>query len=179
MRSAFRAIALAIVVLLVAALPAGARNTQDVRLSYEGFTVGFNPDPGAVADRCGEGFGWILQVAGTGEMRSPHYTGPVDFFGEHCSQWVAFNPPRGVGVIGGGVQIWTTPSGDELVFSYQGGFKFEGDVDAGVWVSNVDNTYTVIDGTGVFEGLIGHGRMNVVDNSGYVVGHSAGSLYPG
>jgi hypothetical protein len=37
--------------------------------------------------------------------------------------------------------------------------------------------YTVVDGTGVFEGASGHGSFGAVDDGGWGVGYMFGTLY--
>ncbi len=177
MRTAFRAMVLAFVVLLIAAVPATAAESHDLWAMFEGPTVGFNDDPEAVSARCPDGFQWIIQNAGDGWVQSPFYSGPVTFENEHCSAWLAFNPGRATGRVGAGVHTFTTPDGDVLALEYHGGFTFEGDLDVGVWQSNANLIYTVVDGTGVFEGASGHGSFGAVDNSGLGVGYMFGTLY--
>lgn len=177
MRTAFRGMILALAVLLMAAVPATAADSHELWSMFQGPTVGFNDDPDAVAARCPDGFQWIIQNAGDGWVQTPFYTGSVSFENEHCSAWLAFNPGRATGRIGSGMHTFTTPDGDVLTLAYHGGFRFAGDLDVGVWQSNVELIYTVVNGTGVFAGASGHGLIGAVDNSGFGSGYVLGTLY--
>ena len=104
--------------MVVGAAPAAAANAMTAWL--EGITVGFNPDPAAVAARCPAGYEWILQTAGSGELTSEAYTGPVAYSTEHCSRVLAGTlTGHAVGKIDAGVLMLVTPGGDMLHAAYR------------------------------------------------------------
>lgn len=156
-----------------------AGNSHQLTTTFEGPTTGFITDPLAVAARCPEGFQWILQSAGSGEMVSPGYAGQFTLTTEHCSRWVTGPPDRAtgkvVGRIGRGLMTMTTPVGD-LTMAYDGTFVFEGDLSISAWVSKVNSSNAIVGGTGVFAGASGHGHIAITDQSGYGSGHHEGSL---
>ena len=191
-----RKIVLLVVVvgLVMGATPSAVADAHYMRGTLEGPTVGFNPDPTAVAERCPEGFGWIINsaggvelpgfglVPGGGFLESLEYAGPFGFVMEHCSRWVT-NPEtsertngRFVGDIAGGVMTLVTPEGDELYVSYEGSFRFKGDLAVGEWTSVAVLQYRILGGTGVFDGAAGSGHIGVTDSSGYGAGDFEGSL---
>lgn len=168
-------LALLAALFVVGVAPAAAGNA--LRASLEGTTVGFNPDPADVAARCPAGSQWILQTAGSGELTSAAYTGPVDYSTEHCSRIVAGDlTDHAVGKIDAGRLTLVTPSGDELYATYRGTFVFNGDVESNTWRSDVSQSFTITGGTGIFAGASGHGYFSVVDNSGAATLGMNGSL---
>jgi hypothetical protein len=86
-----------------------------MRASLEETEVGFNDDPAAVAARCPAGFEWITQTAGSGELTSEAFTGPVAYSSEHCSRLIAGTlTDHAVGKVDAGLATLVTPSGDQL-----------------------------------------------------------------
>ncbi len=175
------AILVMVVGLVFTSMPvAMANNSHQLKGTIEGPTTGFIPDPAAVAARCPDGFeapmAWILQTAGTGELTTLGYTGPVTYSSEHCSRWLTFPDGKTVGKVGDGLLTMSTPSGDQLNLSYNATFVFEGDLSIMVWETKVNMRYTIVGGTGVFEGASGRGHFAVTDNSGYGTGGLEGSL---
>jgi len=160
---------------LVAATPATACGPHRMKVGIEGQTVGFNPDPTAVAERCPDGFEWILQTAGTGYLKTAAYHGEVAFRGEHCSRWLTPPVDRALGQIGDGLMVLTTTDGDELWVAYEGYFKFKGDT-ATEWISRVKARYSVVGGTGTFEDAEGRGMMRVIDETNVTSGWLRGGL---
>jgi hypothetical protein len=145
--------------MLLAVTPAMAgRGAHRMSGAFDGATVGFNPDPVAVAERCPDGYGWILQSGGTVEMRSAVYHGEAMLTAEHCSRWLTPPVEKALGQIGEGFQTLTTPDGDELWFVYSGFWKFRGDLE-GEFSTTVTMRYAIYGGTGIFENASGTGRF--------------------
>lgn len=169
---------LVVAFLLIAAMPAMACGSHRMRAGYEGGTVLFNPDPVAVAERCPEGFEWILGSAGGGYLKTPVYRGEIMLAAEHCSRWVT--PPGEIadGQIGAGFLTMSTPDGDELWLKYRGRFHFEGDLE-GEYTSTVRMKYKIVGGTGVFEDASGRGFFRLIDTGVLQVGHMKGTFLPG
>lgn len=173
MTKALRVAVLLAALIVVGATPAAAGNAM--RASLEGITTGFNPDPAAVAARCPAGFEWILQTAGTGELTSETYAGPVTYTTEHCSRVLAGTlTDHAVGKIDAGL-LTLSANGDELYATYQGTFVFNGEVGV-AWRSDVSQSFVITGGTGDFEGASGHGHFPGVDNNGAVTLALRGSL---
>jgi hypothetical protein len=174
MRKLLGAAVLLAALMVVGATPAAAGNAM--RALLEGTTIGFIDDPAAVAARCPAGFEWILQTAGSGELTSEAYTGPVDYTSEHCSRLLAGTlTDHAVGKADAGLLTLVTPSGDRLNVTYRGTFVFNGDT-AVAWRSDVSQSFLITGGTGVFAGASGHGHLPTVDNSGAVILALNGSL---
>ena len=151
-----------------AMMPAAA---ADSNLEAEIGGFGFpNYDPVAIAERCPEGFQWIYNTVGGGEMTSAEYTGGFEAFGQHCSRWISHpptNPDRFYrGRVGDGMLTLITAEGN-LVVHYRGTFKFQGDlsIEPPEFTARLSLVYR-IDGdssTGVFAGASGVGLMKGVD----------------
>ena len=128
-------------------------------------------DPVYVAERCPEGYQWVLKTFGDGYLVSSVYEGSFEFLGEHCSRWAAAPPDNAEekfpGEITAGVITLTTPDGG-LVFVYRGTFAFRGDLSIPEFTAKVQLRLRV-DGaasTGVFEDLSGHGMLFIVGRTG-------------
>jgi hypothetical protein len=167
--------------LSLAAMPAAtARDADVVRGELEGGSIPIF-DPEAVAARCPEGFEWILQTFGSGELTTDVYTGEFTYSGEHCSRWLA-GPPDSpdrafLGRLTDGVLTLATPEGD-LVLTYAGVFVFRGDPTIPEFTSMVWLRYRVDggDSTGVFAGASGRGLLLGEDQTGYQVVRLFGRL---
>ncbi len=160
--------------MLLAAAPAMACGGHRLKGNYEGVTVGFNPDPDAVGERCPEGFEWILSSAGTMEVKTRVFKGDMAVASEHCSRWLT--PPEGKawGQIGGGLMILSAGE-DELHLAYEGYFRFKGDVTT-EWVSKVAVHFRVVGGEGAFEDAHGRGLMFLKDETNLQSGRIKGLL---
>lgn len=168
-------------VLSLAAMPAATALGADVvHGELEGGSMPIF-DPDAVAARCPEGFEWILQTFGSGELTTDVYTGEYTYSGEHCSRWLAGPPDSSdrtfFGRVGDGVLTLATPEGD-LVVSYAGAFAFRGDLTIPEYTSKVWLRYQVDgdDSTGVFAGASGRGLLLGEDQTGYQVVRLVGWL---
>jgi len=154
-------------------------NSQRFHTTFEGAATGFIMDPAQVAARCPEGFQWILQNEGAGDMVSSTYTGPYTFTAEHCSAWLTGPPSLGtgpvVGMIGAGLITVNTSVGS-FGMAYDGRFVFQYQGSVTSWLSDVNAHFTIVDGTGDFEGASGHGHSAITDDSGFATGHDEGSL---
>lgn len=182
MRRHFRTVVLLLVaIVVIGAAPAAAGSSHSFKATWEGPTFPPITDPDILAARCPAGFEWIFGGFGTGMMTSPVYSGPFTYENDHCSRWVTFDPERGTGRLVGkaaaGINTITTPVG-ELTLEYTGTWVLEGDVATLDFTANVNMRYTIVGGTGVFEGASGHGR-NFASGGIYVGGHTYGSLIPG
>ena len=152
-RSIRRAAVVLTAFILLAAAPAMACGGHRLKGSFEGGTVGFNPDPVAVGERCPDGFEWILASEGTMEVETRAFKGGMAVVSEHCSKWLT--PPEGEawGQIGGGLMVLTAGD-DELHLAYEGYFRFKGDTET-EWVSKVVAKFRIVGGEGVFEDATG------------------------
>jgi hypothetical protein len=172
---------IAALTLSLAAMPAAtARGADVVRGELEGGSMPIF-DPEAVAARCQEGFEWILQTFGSGELTTDVYTGEFTYSGEHCSRWLA-GPPDSPhrafpGRLTNGVLTLATPEGD-LVLTYAGVFVFRRDPTVAEFASKVRLRYRVDggDSTGVFAGASGRGLLIGEDQMGYEVVRFFGRL---
>jgi hypothetical protein len=155
---------LAMLLLLVAAMPAVAAGPIRATFSEANDQIGFNPDPVAVAARCPRGANWITSGTGPGELHSAVYSGPYTLTNEHCATLIVPGYDRGhiIGKTDDGVMTLTTPAG-ELHLRYHGTFVLFGDPRTGSYVSVVHMEFTVTGGTGDFAGARGHGSLKVVD----------------
>ena len=152
-----------------AVMPMATAADNMLEAEIEGF--GFpNYDEGDVAARCPEGFGWIYNTLGGGEMATAEYTGGFEAIGQHCSRWIS-HPPTDPdqfyrGRVEAGMLTLYTPEGD-LVVHYRGMFKFHGDLslEPPEFAARLSLVYR-IDGdssSGVFAGASGVGLMKGVD----------------
>ncbi|MEN8113019.1 MAG: hypothetical protein ABFS21_01415 [Actinomycetota bacterium] len=167
--------------LAIAVVPAAsAIDAGPMRGSTVGRETGYNPDPAAVAARCPVGYQWILSSESVIQFESDVYTGPLFATEDHCSRWL--HAPKGPGYqvlpgkMGAGVQVMTTPGGDTLTLATRGTFVLKGDLSIFSYRADVASTFTIVDGTGVFEGASGHGALNITDNVGVHTGQLVGSL---
>jgi len=176
-RSVRTVVVVAVAFMLFAAAPAMACGSHRLKGSFEGATVGFNPDPTAVAERCSEGYEWILQSAGTVHLKTAVYRGDATLAAEHCSRWLTPPVEKAIGQIGHGVMTLTTPDGDELRFIYSGFWNWAGGLE-GEYLTVVKMHYTVTGGTGVFADASGHGRMRFLgDETDAQWGKMRGTLF--
>ncbi len=178
-----RKLTVLIVALLLAfaAMPAAVAHGSGVlRGSLEGGSMPIF-DADAVDARCPEGYEWILQTFGAGEMRTAAYTAEFTYVGEHCSRWLRGAPDsadrRFPGQVGDGVLMLSTPDGD-LALLYSGRFSFQGDAAIPDFTSKVWLRYRV-DGeqsTGVFANASGRGHMFGRDDTGLQTVRLIGSI---
>ncbi len=145
---------------VVGATPAAAGNAMTA--SLEGFVVGFNQDPDAVAARCPPGFPQaIVQTAGSGVLTSEAYTGPVAYSSEHCTLLlVVTEHDLAVTRADAGELTLVKPDGDELYAAYKQPGVFTGDLTlVGPSQHRANGPYTITGGTGIFAGASGHGHV--------------------
>jgi hypothetical protein len=163
--------------MLLAAAPVMACGAHRMTANFEGMTVGFNPDPTAVGERCPEGFEWILDSAGIMELEMSQYTGEMAVESQHCSKWLT--PPEGQawGQIGGGLMVLTAGD-DELRLAYRGFFRFKGDTET-EWVSKVVAKFRIVGGEGVFADATGEGLLFLTDETNVQTGRLKGLIRSG
>ena len=164
MTKTIRVLALTLALMLLAATPAMAFGADRLKGELDGATVGFDPDPVAVAERCPDGFQWILMSAGVVHVDTLVYSGEMAMTSEHCSRWVTPPAARARGAVGAGIMVLTTPGGDELTLAYEGAFTFRGDTEV-AWISKIKGTWEVVDGSGLFTGAGGAGSLHFRDET--------------
>jgi hypothetical protein len=164
--------------MLIAATPAMACGSHRMKAGFEGVTTLFNPDPVAVAERCPDGYQWILGTAGEGYLKTPVYRGEMTMVAEHCSRWLTEPGEVAEGQLTAGFMTMYAPTGDELWLKYRGFFHFEGDLE-GEYESTVRMKYKIVGGTGVFEDASGRGFFRLVDIGVMQVGRLKGIILPG
>jgi len=173
-RSMWKIAILTTAFMLLAAAPAMACGAHRLKGSFEGGTVGFNPDPTAVGERCPEGFEWILDSAGAMDLKTRAFEGEMAVESQHCSRWLT--PPEGKawGQIGAGLMILTAGD-DELHLAYEGYFRFKGDVET-EWVSKVVAKFRIVGGEGVFADATGKGLLFMTDETNVQTGRLKGLI---
>ena len=152
---------------VVGATPAATGNAMTASLP-EGFIVGFNQDPAAVAARCPPGYPQaIVQSEQSGVLTSGAYTGPVTASSEHCSLLLVVTEHElAVIRIDAGVLTLVTPDGDELHATYKAPGVFTGDLTlVGPSQHRANGPYTITGGTGIFAGASGHGHLGILADS--------------
>jgi hypothetical protein len=167
--------------LLVVALAVPAAGaSHSLKATFDGPTFPPVTDEGELAARCPAGSEWIFGGVGTGEMKSAVYSGVFEYENDHCSRWVVFDPERttgkSVGKAAAGMMTVTIPGGDELELRYEGTWVLEGvppDFDASIRLR-----YRIVDGSGIFAGATGSGRMHVFGGT-YLDGEIKGSIHVG
>lgn len=166
----------AVALLVVAAVPVAATpassNGHGFHAYVNGLETGFIPGPNE--DRCPAGTEWILQTAGVGEAAG---YGSFEYTSEHCSRVTAVIPSGAQGKLAAGIMVFTFDNG-ELTLGYQGSWKFVGDLSIGAGVADVQQSYEVLEGTGIFAGAKGHGQIGGVFDFGEVYFDITGSLVP-
>ncbi len=172
-----KVVVLALAFMMLAAAPAMACGPRHFSGTMESLTVGFNPDPAAVSERCPEGFEWILDTAGTVEIKSRVFEGSMTLASQHCSRWLTPPGENAWGQIGAGLMILTSGE-DELHLAYEGYFRFKGDVTT-EWVSKVVATYRIVGGEGVFEAARGKGLLLLKDETNVQTGRLRGLIRSG
>jgi hypothetical protein len=149
----FRATALTVALMLVAATPVLATRGQpdhEVPFGGGGTTADSYGDPGT----CPPGAVWRFFSSGTNEFT---HLGHVTVDVTHCT-WVDW--ATGTGHFGPGTNTLTAVNGDTLTLSQWGTFESALTPD-GIF-SYVDLEWEVIGGTGRFEGASGTGEGTVV-----------------
>lgn len=157
MKRVIRVFAMVMALLLLAALPAAAVSAKGhgFHASVEGFETGFTPGPLIPEGRCPASSGWILESAGGGEAAG---YGAFTWEAAHCSRVVAPIPGGAQGKMAAGVMVLSFDEGD-LTLGYTGSWKFVGDLMSGAGVAKAQQSYTVLGGTGIFDGAKGHGQI--------------------
>jgi hypothetical protein len=169
--------------LVLAAAPAAAGSSHGLKAEFEGPTFPPIHDPAEVAKRCPAGSEWIFGGVGEGTMTSSVYSGAFEYENTHCSRWIVFDPERTTGKYVGkaddGIFTMTTPRGD-LEFAYEATWVFEGSLigDPPPFTADIRVRYTIVGGTGDFEGATGSGRFYVTGGV-YLEGAITGSLQIG
>jgi hypothetical protein len=166
----FRMTVLVAALMLTSAAQVAAAGNA-VRASMTGTPAGVNFDPAAVAERCPADFvgvGAIVQSAGSGELASEAYTGPVTYTDEHCTRPRQAPPDvfaREVTplLIAAGMMTLATPTGDTLNLEFTNPGVLKGDLTlAGFNRHTFNGPYTITGGTGIFAGASGHGQIGGV-----------------
>ena len=144
MRTLRAVVAVAVLILAMAA-PAAAGHKRGHDVPIKGALVGIDAvDPGA--PMCPAGTSWRYMSVGTGNVS---HLGKVDFVVTHCT---VLNPDL-TGSFGNGTITFTAPNGDELVIAQWGTFVVSPDFT----VSDIELSWTVVGGTGRFDGATGSG----------------------
>jgi hypothetical protein len=114
----------------------------------------------------------MLFTAGVGEAVG---YGPFTYSSEHCSRVVTMIPGGAQGKLAAGIIVLTFDTG-ELTLAYSGSWKFIGDLTTGDGIAKAQQSYELLDGTGIFAGAKGHGQMGGVDDFHHVLFDIRGSL---
>ncbi|HEX6232002.1 MAG TPA: hypothetical protein VFZ63_02640 [Jiangellaceae bacterium] len=188
-------LAAAVLAAMTLTIPPASADTSRVGFETTGVTSGgpiFDPDQ--VSQRCPDGWvermGVILVVQGTGELTTELSDEPmtVQFEDTHCSvprppaeTWFPLlggdrNYATPIQMESGIMQFTTTDGLSTLTVHYRGPGVMKGDIfllEPGDTNTHTFNgPYEIVDGTGIFEGASGHGRI-----SGTAVATHDGTLF--
>ena len=153
-------LAMALAIVPTASADGGSSRGNAFHASVDGWETGIIPGASIPEGRCPTSAGWILLTAGDGEadgLGTFHYTT------EHCAWLVETTPARFVGKLAAGIMVLDFEDG-ELTLAFQGNWRFDGNLNTGEGIGTFNQSYEVIDGTGIFAGASGHGSMDGVDD---------------
>lgn len=152
---------IALVLVLIAAMPAVAENDgphgHSFHATIDGWETGFSPGPNP--GRCPAGTEWMIFTAGSGVADG---YGAFEFTTGHCSRVVTLTPSGAVGKLAAGVMVLTFDEENVLELGYKGTWQYDGDLTTGEGIAKVHQSYEVLDGTGMFAGAKGHGHVGGV-----------------
>ena len=167
--------ALVATLMLVGASPVTAAGV--IKASLEVTWLNVIGDPEAVAGRCGpEVPQVIVRGAGTGELTSEVYTGPIGWVEEHCTVGV---DQASAGVLVDRIHtafVTISTPGGEFSYAYEATGVFTGVYGIVPWRHTGEGPYTITGGSGIFDGATGHGHLSVLDDSGDISIDLNGSL---